>query len=182
MAKSSRAGCPLPAHWGRFLGRGGRAKYARSRSLIQTYANDSAANNEIVVKKSPSKRVRSPAKSNTSPAKRQRAASPAKAASAPISGRARSKSPAKGSVSQGQSASAQPYPRPYPSHPGGRGKIISPTNPPMVEELNKRNTFHETLPAPELWHRNMPPYFPFGETPFMEQEISRQIDEDLRRG
>ena len=52
----------------------------------------------------------------------------------------------------------------------------------MVEELGKRNPFHETLPAPEVWHRNMPPYFPFGETPFMEQEISRQIDEDLRRG
>jgi hypothetical protein len=28
----------------------------------------------------------------------------------------------------------------------------------------------------------MPPYFPFGETPFMEREISRQIEEDLARG
>jgi hypothetical protein len=52
----------------------------------------------------------------------------------------------------------------------------------MIESLNKPNPFHETLPAPEIWHRRMPPYFPFGETPFMEREISRQIEEDLARG
>jgi hypothetical protein len=52
----------------------------------------------------------------------------------------------------------------------------------MISSLNKPNPFHETLPAPEIWHRRMPPYFPFGETPFMEREISRQIEEDLARG
>jgi len=52
----------------------------------------------------------------------------------------------------------------------------------MIDSLNKPNPFHETLPAPEIWHRRMPPYFPFGETPFMEREISRQIEEDLARG
>ena len=70
------------------------------------------------------------------------------------------------------------------AHPNERGRdnIISPTNPQMIESLNKPNPFHETLPAPEIWHRRMPPYFPFGETPFMEREISRQIEEDLARG
>ena len=52
----------------------------------------------------------------------------------------------------------------------------------MIEGLTKPNPFHETLPALEIWHRRMPPYFPFGETPFMEREISRQIEEDLARG
>jgi hypothetical protein len=52
----------------------------------------------------------------------------------------------------------------------------------MIETIGKPNPFHETLPAPEVWHMRMPPYFPFGETPYMEREISRQIDEDLNRG
>lgn len=64
----------------------------------------------------------------------------------------------------------------------GRGSIISPTNPENIAALNRPNPFYETLPAPEVWHRRMPPYFPFGETPYMEGVMSRQIDEDLKRG
>jgi hypothetical protein len=38
------------------------------------------------------------------------------------------------------------------------------------------------MPGPEVWHRRMPNFLPFGETPFMEREMSRQISEDLSRG
>lgn len=64
----------------------------------------------------------------------------------------------------------------------GRGNIVSPTNPEHIAELKRPNPFYETLPAPEVWHRRMPPYFPFGETPYMEAVLSKQIDEDLKRG
>jgi hypothetical protein len=62
-----------------------------------------------------------------------------------------------------------------------RGKIVSPTNPAMITELKQPNRFHETLPAPEVWHRRMPPYFTFGETPYMQQLASDQIQDDLNR-
>ena len=135
------------------------------------------------VKKSPVKRAASLSNKSPSPAKRVRSASPAKAkaASAPKATRPRSQSPIKESSPRRRRPTSQP---PRPAHPDerGRGNIISPTNPQMIESLNKPNPFHETLPAPEIWHRRMPPYFPFGETPFMEREISRQIEEDLARG
>lgn len=51
----------------------------------------------------------------------------------------------------------------------------------MIAALNKRNPFHETLPAPEVWHRRMAPYFTFGETPYMQRLASDQIQEDLDR-
>jgi len=128
----------------------------------------------MTTKKSPIKRAASLSNKSPSPSKRIRSASPAKAkaASAPTAPRARSTYPRKKS---------SPRP-PHPNEPG-RGEIISPTNPQTIPSLsNKPNPFHETLPAPEIWHRRMPPYFPFGETPFMEREISRQIEEDLARG
>lgn len=104
-----------------------------------------------------------------------------KSASAPTASRVPSQSPIKESSPRRRRPTSQP---PRPPHPNERGRdnIISPTNPHMIESLNKPNPFHETLPAPEIWHRRMPPYFPFGETPFMEREISRQIEEDLARG
>jgi hypothetical protein len=140
-----------------------------------------ALQSKTTAKKSPVKRVAPVSERSPSPAKKARSASPSKAASAPTPTRARSKSPAKKTSPRKTCASAQPYKQPHPKQ-HGRGKIISPTNPQMIESLNKPNPFHETLPAPEIWHRRMPPYFPFGETPFMEREISRQIEEDLARG
>lgn len=68
-----------------------------------------------------------------------------------------------------------------PSEPG-RGNTESVTNPRVIAGTGKLNPFYETMPAPEQWHRNMPPYFPFGETPYMQREMSRQINEDLARG
>lgn len=133
-------------------------------------------------KKSPVKRAASVSEKSPSPAKRVRSASPAKAkaTSAPTASRARSTSPLKRSQRPPRALDASTRP-PHPNEPG-RGGIISPTNPQTIPSLNKPNPFHETLPAPEIWHRRMPPYFPFGETPFMEREISRQIEEDLARG
>ena len=64
----------------------------------------------------------------------------------------------------------------------GRGSIVSPSNPEHIAALDRPNPFYETLPAPEVWHRRMPPYFPFGETPYMEAVMSEQIDNDLKRG
>lgn len=68
-----------------------------------------------------------------------------------------------------------------PSEPG-RGAIHSVTNPEFIEGTNRKNPFFETMPGPEVWHRRMPPFFPFGETPFIEQEMSRQISADLAKG
>lgn len=56
------------------------------------------------------------------------------------------------------------------------------TNPETIAGTAKKNPFFETMPGPEAWHREQPPYFMFGETPFMQREISRQINEDLRKG
>ena len=38
------------------------------------------------------------------------------------------------------------------------------------------------MPEDEVWHRHVPNLFPFGETPFIEAEMSRQIHADLRQG
>ena len=74
----------------------------------------------------------------------------------------------------------EPLAQGEPSEPG-RGAIHSVTNPEFIPEMNKKNPFFETMPGLEVWHRRMPPYFPFGETPFMEREMSRQISEDLAK-
>lgn len=69
-----------------------------------------------------------------------------------------------------------------------RGNMISSTNPGIISIMvddhaqDRINPFFETLPGPEIWYRNMPPFFNFGETKFMEQQISDQINEDLARG
>ena len=70
-----------------------------------------------------------------------------------------------------------------PSAPN-RGIIHSETNPEFIPDTSraKKNPFFETMPGPEVWHRRMPPYFTFGETPFMERDMSRQINEDLSGG
>lgn len=68
-----------------------------------------------------------------------------------------------------------------------RGNMISSTNPGIITIMvddhaqDRINPFFETLPGPEIWYRNMPPFFNFGETKFMEQQISDQINEDLAR-
>ncbi|OQO12663.1 hypothetical protein B0A48_02126 [Cryoendolithus antarcticus] len=98
---------------------------------------------------------------------------------------ARPKSPAKGKGKAAVSP-ARPYTDNRGCRPETRGNVKSCTNPELIidEKGNesKHNPFFETLPAPEVWHRRMPPYFPFGETPLMEAYVSRQIDEDLQRG
>ena len=137
--------------------------------------------------KTPAKRTASPSTKAPSPSKRVRSASPAKAPKPPTStkARARSTSPIKKSSPRSKPRLRTSLNWDNPPHPNerGRGGITSPTNPPTLATLaNKPNPFHTTLPAPEIWHRRMPPYFPFGETPFMEREISRQIEEDLERG
>jgi hypothetical protein len=71
-----------------------------------------------------------------------------------------------------------------PSAPG-RGAVRSATNPEYItfgKAKSKKNPFFETMPAPEVWHRRMPPFFPFGETPFMERVMSKQINDDLSKG
>jgi hypothetical protein len=62
--------------------------------------------------------------------------------------------------------------------------ITSRINPKKIEVGNKTidNPFYETLPGEETWYSRMPHFPPFGETPFMEQQMSREINEDLARG
>lgn len=72
-----------------------------------------------------------------------------------------------------------------------RGNYESSTNPGIIKILvdkskpdewqERVNPFYETLPGPEVWHRNMPPFFSFGETKFMQQYISDEINRDLAR-
>jgi hypothetical protein len=64
----------------------------------------------------------------------------------------------------------------------GRGTVHSVTNKPLIPGTNRKNPFFETMPGPEVWHRRMPPFPPFGETPLMEREMRRQISEDLAKG
>jgi len=111
-------------------------------------------------------RSKSPAPAPASPAKRSQSKSPTK----------RTASSRKSSVSSNASSTIPGY-----VHQNVRGNIISPTNLPTVAELNQTNRFHETLPAPEVWHRRMPPYFTFGETPYMQKLASDQIQHDLNR-
>ncbi|KAI6795383.1 hypothetical protein KC332_g13943 [Hortaea werneckii] len=62
-----------------------------------------------------------------------------------------------------------------------RGPVHSSTNPQFIPDDSKQrpNPFFETMPAAEVWHQRMPPFFPFGETPYLERVKSRQIEEDL---
>ncbi|OTA31727.1 hypothetical protein BTJ68_08668 [Hortaea werneckii EXF-2000] len=63
-----------------------------------------------------------------------------------------------------------------------RGPVHSSTNPQFIpndDPQQRPNPFFETMPAPEIWHQRMPPFFPFGETPYLERVKSRQIEEDL---
>ena len=66
----------------------------------------------------------------------------------------------------------------------GRGTIHSVTNPEFIPDTTtlRKNPFFETMPGAEIWHRRMPHFLPFGETPYMEKVMSRQISEDLARG
>ena len=50
------------------------------------------------------------------------------------------------------------------------------------EEIYRKDPWHEEMPRPEVWHRKMPNLFPFGETPFMEAELSKQMSRDLGEG
>ncbi|KAK6430134.1 hypothetical protein LTR95_013717 [Oleoguttula sp. CCFEE 5521] len=100
----------------------------------------------------------------------------------------RPKSPAKpASPTKSRIKTSTSPARPYQDNrgclPHTRGKVESCTNLEFIsDEKGKHNPFFETLPAPEVWHRRMPPYFPFGETPLIEAYVSKQIDEDLQRG
>ncbi|KAK3711717.1 hypothetical protein LTR37_009494 [Vermiconidia calcicola] len=93
--------------------------------------------------------------------------------------RARSPGSRQASVSANEDAALQPGQASGPH----RGTVRSVTNPEFIPDTNnKKNPFFETMPAPEVWHRRMPPYLPFGETPFMEAELSKQINKDLSKG
>ena len=76
----------------------------------------------------------------------------------------------------------------------GHGSVTSSTNPenipdddhitPYTDEKGRGpfpNPFHEKMPLKEVWYRNQPPMFPFGETPYFEQKMSDQINADLSR-
>lgn len=63
-----------------------------------------------------------------------------------------------------------------------RGPVHSITNPANIHGTDKPNPFFESMPGPEVWHRNLPAYFMGGETPFMAAEVSREISADLARG
>ncbi|KAI7209290.1 hypothetical protein KC333_g8793 [Hortaea werneckii] len=62
-----------------------------------------------------------------------------------------------------------------------RGPVHSSTNPQFIPNDPKQrpNPFFETMPGAEVWHQRMPPFFPFGETPYLERVKSQQIEEDL---
>ena len=76
---------------------------------------------------------------------------------------------------------SMPLPDDQPSAPN-RGTVRSVTNPEFIPNTKRKNPFFETMPGPEVWHRRMAPYFPFGETPYMERVMSEQITADLARG
>ena len=100
----------------------------------------------------------------------------------PPSGRTQSRSPIKPVASPRKSNSASnTSAKAGSTHESDRGLIISPTNLPKIPVLNADSRFFETLPAPEVWHRRMAPYFTFGETPHMQKLASDQIQDDLQR-
>jgi len=100
----------------------------------------------------------------------------------PPSGRTQSRSPIKLVASPRKPNSASnTSAKAGSTHESDRGLIISPTNLPKIPVLNADSRFFETLPAPEVWHRRMAPYFTFGETPHMQKLASDQIQDDLQR-
>jgi hypothetical protein len=131
---------------------------------------------------SPSKRAqsKSPPKRAQSKSSAKRAAPPRKSNSSSSASNSNTSNPnvstSVTSVTSVASSTAPGY-----VHQNVRGKIVSPTNPAIIAELKQANRFHETLPAPEVWHRRMRPYFTFGETPYMQQLASDQIQEDLNK-
>lgn len=145
-----------------------------------------AATIDHTPKRSPTKRkasndLASPSRTKNrsrSPAKRQASAGPAspnrKTSTTQSSG---SRQPSRTTEDVTPLAAGQP------SAPN-RGPIHSVTNPEFIPDSKavKKNPFFETMPGPEVWHRRMHRFFPFGETPYMEREMSRQINEDLARG
>jgi hypothetical protein len=125
-----------------------------------------AAKKKLATARTPSA---SPGK-RLSPGKQQ---SPVRTPTAPLKTAApKPKSPVK------PAAAARP---PTPAMDPHRGPVISTTNPPFIPGTNKPNPFFEPMPAPEVWHRRMPAFFSFGETPYMGQVMSDQINEDLAR-
>lgn len=127
---------------------------------------------------SPGKRAQSPGKQPQSPTKPQ---SPGKRAQSPAKPQSPGKRPAVASTPVSTPAS------PIRPKEFGRGDIISSQNPKFINVMRngklerQENPFHETMPAPEVWHRRMPPVFPFGETPLMARVVSDQINADLAR-
>ncbi|EME87285.1 uncharacterized protein MYCFIDRAFT_169142 [Pseudocercospora fijiensis CIRAD86] len=135
----------------------------------------------------------SPGRSPSTP-KRQMATTPA---------RSPTKSTSPGKRRQGTDAPRSPakptYKRKYlengqtvwPQSDKGRGDVVPPIQKDWVEvndlkephkgPQDRENPFFQTMPAAEIWHRRMPPYFPFGETPYMEKVMSDQINADLAR-
>ena len=81
--------------------------------------------------------------------------------------------------------------RPFPDELG-RGGTVSSNNPPTLQLVTKRdhegkaltrelrlNSFFETGPASEVWHRGGSSSLPFGETKYQAQAMSDQINADL---
>jgi hypothetical protein len=142
-----------------------RAKRAASKSPAPVPAAP-AARSERTQSRSPTKSTASARKpSSASSVIANASTSPTKRAASP------SKSNSASTVSAQAATSKQ----------NDRGEIISPTNPVTIPVLNASNRFFETLPAPEVWHRRMAPYFTFGETPAMQKLASDQIRDDLQR-
>nr|OQO21182.1 hypothetical protein B0A51_12049 [Rachicladosporium sp. CCFEE 5018] len=172
----------------------GRGVTPRSPNAGRPKSPAKVAEGRVSKPGSPSK-VRSSSKTPVNPTK-TRAQSPLKKVNSGDSGvviidqtkEKRLQSPAKpGAIMKGKGKYTASPARPYSDNRGclihTRGEVISCTNLESIsDQKGKHNPFFETLPAPEVWHRRMPPYFPFGETPLMEAYVSRQIDEDLKRG
>lgn len=162
---------------GEFFAAQERARLASKAELaaMVSESEDEPTPPIVKVAKRPQSRTPSPSKvRNTS-----RPASPAKPHT-----HVRPKSPAT------QPSVRQPalgHPDAFPREPG-RGILVSSQNPKKImikrdgkKAVEEDNPFHETMPAPEVWHRRMPPVFPFGETPFMARVVSDQINADLSR-
>ena len=149
-----------------------RAQEDRSQSPATSRQPSSNLNNQLTGSTHTTSRQLSPNRVRTSNNSQR---SPSRATD-------RSRSPASRS-SRSAGGDDTPLPKGQPSAEG-RGAVHSVTNPEFIPDINvrRKNPFFETMPAPEVWHRRMPPFLPFGETPFMEREMSRQISEDLARG
>jgi len=75
-----------------------------------------------------------------------------------------------------------------------RGTVHSVTNPELIPGTQTKGKYFAPMLADDrAWpccrrsliygqHRRMPPYFPFGETPFMRRVMSKEISDDLAKG